>query len=46
MELALQAREPGWWMAYDDLQTSFPYIGMAWLGSRTGILFLLIALIC
>lgn len=28
MELARQAREPGWWMAYDDRTLFSPFVGM------------------
>lgn len=28
MELARQARQPGWWTQYDDLKVHFPFIGL------------------
>lgn len=28
MKLAREAREPGWWMAYDDLKHELPFIGL------------------
>jgi transcriptional regulator with XRE-family HTH domain len=28
MELAREARQPGWWIQYDDLKPQFPFIGL------------------
>jgi transcriptional regulator with XRE-family HTH domain len=28
MQLAREAREPGWWSQFDDLRTHFPFIGL------------------
>ncbi len=28
MELAREARQPGWWTQYDDLKVQFPFIGL------------------